>query len=62
MLVADQKTAREYGQIRLGLQVKGRPIPANDIWIAATALQHGLTLITRDAHFTEVDSLTIQAW
>jgi tRNA(fMet)-specific endonuclease VapC len=44
------------------LQVKGRMIPRNDIWIAATALQHNLTVITRDEHFKNVDNLLLAAW
>ena len=41
---------------------KGRPIPENDIWIAAIALQYDLTLITRDTHFGEVDNLKVESW
>jgi tRNA(fMet)-specific endonuclease VapC len=50
VLGCDTETARRYGEIKCALQIKGRPIPENDIWTAAIALQHGLTLITRDAH------------
>jgi tRNA(fMet)-specific endonuclease VapC len=62
ILVCDTRTAQEYGQIKNSLRAKGRPIPENDIWIAALAKQHSLTLITRDAHFGEVESLVIEAW
>ncbi|HEY4572503.1 MAG TPA: PIN domain-containing protein [Thermoanaerobaculia bacterium] len=41
---------------------KGRPIPENDIWIAASARQHGLTLATRDGHFDDVDGLITETW
>jgi tRNA(fMet)-specific endonuclease VapC len=44
------------------LRLKGRPLPENDIWIAALALQHNLTLVTRDAHFQEVEHLKIVVW
>ena len=54
VLHVDVETARQYGSIRAELKRKGRPIPENDIWIAATAKQHLLTLVTRDAHFREV--------
>ena len=54
--------AIEYGQIKNNLRAKGRPIPENDIWIAALAKQYGLTLVTRDGHFGEVDGLAIEAW
>jgi len=43
--------------IKASLRRKGKPIPENDIWIAALALQHDLIVATRDAHFNEVDSL-----
>lgn len=58
----DAQTADWYGQIKHALRTKGRPIPENDIWISAIALQHGLTLATRDAHFHEVDHLLIDRW
>lgn len=62
VLPCDEMTGDYYGQIKHLLRVKGRPIPENDIWIAAMALQYGLTLVTRDAHFKEVDKLLIEAW
>ena len=62
VLGCDTETARRYGQVKNALRVKGRPIPENDVWIAAIALQHGLTLVTRDVHLGEVDSLSVAAW
>jgi tRNA(fMet)-specific endonuclease VapC len=62
ILPCDQSTAHWYGQVKDGLRAKGRPIPENDIWIAALALQHRLTLATRDSHFNEVDGLSIETW
>ena len=62
VLNCDVETARWYGEIKQRLRQKGRPIPENDIWIAAIALQHDLTVITRDLHFKEVESLGIEAW
>ncbi|MBM4028865.1 MAG: type II toxin-antitoxin system VapC family toxin, partial [Planctomycetes bacterium] len=44
VLVCDLETARRYGEIKNALRIKGRPLPENDIWIAALARQHGLTL------------------
>ena len=41
---------------------KGTPIPDNDIWIAAIALQHNLILVTRDTHFDEIESLQTERW
>ena len=58
----DLETARQYGDIKDQLSRKGRLIPDNDIWIAAVAMQHGLVLVTRDAHFNEVESLEIERW
>jgi tRNA(fMet)-specific endonuclease VapC len=62
VLNCDSDTARQYGIIKHALRLKGRPIPDNDIWIAAIARQYQLTLITRDAHFTEVDDLLSETW
>jgi tRNA(fMet)-specific endonuclease VapC len=62
VLGCDTDTARRYGVVKNALRVKGRPIPENDIWIAAVALQHGLSLITRDRRFNEFDGLTVEVW
>lgn len=62
VLVCDEETARHYGSIKLRLRQRGRPIPENDIWIAASALQHGLALVTRDGHFGYVDDLITESW
>ena len=62
ILVCDVETAQHFGLIRSNLRKKGRPIPENDIWIAAVVLQHNLTLTTRDAHFSSVDNLVVEAW
>jgi tRNA(fMet)-specific endonuclease VapC len=62
VLPCDIGTAREYGLIRKLLRDKGSPIPENDIWIAATARQHSLTLVTRDAHFAAIDDLVQESW
>jgi tRNA(fMet)-specific endonuclease VapC len=59
ILFCDMKTSHQYGKIKNGLRIKGRPIPENDIWIAAITKQHGLTLISRDEHFKEVDGLSV---
>ena len=58
----DLETAQWYGIIKERLRRKGRPIPNNDIWIAAIAMQHDLTLVTRDSHFDEVESLQTERW
>ena len=53
----DEGTADFYGRIFALLRRKGRPIPTNDLWIAAAALQHGLLLATRDDHFAAIEGL-----
>lgn len=62
ILVCDAATAQVYGQIKNALKLKGRPIPENDMWIAAVAMQHDLTLVSRDTHFNEIEGLTIESW
>ncbi len=52
-------TADRFGRIAAALRAKGRPIPTNDIWIAAHAMETGADLLSFDAHFVEVDGL---AW
>jgi len=44
------------------LRIKGRPLPENDIWIAALARQHDLTLVTRDTHFEQMEGLSLAMW
>lgn len=62
LLLPTAHTAAKYGQVKFALKTIGRPIPENDIWIAATALEHGLPLVTRDAHFAHVPGLTVLNW
>ena len=62
VLVCSITTARCYGKIKNVLLDKGRPIPENDIWIAAIAQQYELTLVTRDSHFDEIGDLEIERW
>lgn len=62
VLTCDTETAREYGRIKNDLRVKGKPIPENDIWIAAIAIQYDLTLVTRDGHFNEIEGLATETW
>lgn len=54
--------ARHYAQIRWSLKQRGKPIPENDLWIAAACIQHSLPLLSRDAHFKLVPGLTVQDW
>lgn len=59
---ADASTADAYAQAKAGLLRKGKPIPENDIWIAAIALQYNLVLVTLDKHFQEVEGLLTENW
>ena len=62
VLIVDEGTARAYAEVRVALKRSGRPIPANDVWIAALALQHGLPVLTRDEHFDAVPGLERRDW
>lgn len=55
-------TAKEYAKIKNSLKKKGKPIPENDIWIAASAIEHNLILITRDEHFKNITDLKMDKW
>ena len=61
-LAANLGTAELYGRIWADLAARGTMIPQNDIWIAATALQHGMPLATSDTHFERVDGLAVEHW
>lgn len=55
----DLETAEFYAFIVKALKAKGKPIPTNDIWIAASSLRHGLALCSADRHFEEIDGLML---
>ena len=62
LLPISAATAECYGELKQQLALAGTPIPENDLWIAAVALEHGLPLATRDAHFLRVPGLTVLDW
>jgi tRNA(fMet)-specific endonuclease VapC len=62
ILSCDAETASHYGEIKADLRRKGRPLPDNDLWIAAIARQHQLTVATRDGHFSEIPGLALLSW
>ena len=62
ILGADIGTAREFGKIKNELRLKGRMIPVNDLWIASSARQHDLTVVSDDRHFAEVENLRWEQW
>jgi len=62
ILKVDALVANEYAKIRLALKLKGRPIPENDIWIAAIAQVNNLGIITLDKHFNYIEELDVKAY
>ncbi len=56
----DEETAARYAVIIRSLQDAGNPIPTNDIWIAASAMQHGAYLLTTDQHFRSVGQIVAE--
>ncbi len=55
----DPETSERYAVIVNSLREAGTPIPTNDIWIAASAMQHGLRLLTTDAHYRTVSQIIV---
>jgi len=54
-----RRTAEYFALIKNRLRETGRPIPINDVWIAAGCLEHGAVLVTHDSHFEYVEGLRI---
>jgi predicted nucleic acid-binding protein len=57
VLLPGRETAEHYARLFVQLRRSGTPVPDNDLWIAALALEHDLTLITRDRHFERIPQL-----
>lgn len=57
IFVVDAETAEYYAEVLQQLKKAGTPIPTNDIWIAACAIQHGFKVLTRDKHFKRIAGL-----
>jgi tRNA(fMet)-specific endonuclease VapC len=62
ILAATDETTIAYAALRVALKRSGHPIPANDAWIAALALQHRLPILSRDHHFDVVPGLERKGW
>ena len=62
LLVVDRDTSLIYAGVKHDLKRRGRPIPENDLWIAALALQHDQPILSRDAHFDAVDGVRRVGW
>lgn len=57
----DHDVARIYAEIVRSLRKKGRPLPTNDVWIAASAARAGATLLAYDAHFAVIERIGVLA-
>jgi len=55
----DDDVCMSYAKIKLELKKKGKPIPDNDIWIAACAHAKGLSVATFDQHFSEISQIEL---
>lgn len=62
VLRVDEATTEHYAEVRNELREMGRPIPENDVWIAALARQHDQPLVSRDEHFDQVARLQRLGW
>ena len=62
VLDINEPTTQHYAEITLDLRHKGKPIPTNDLWIAALCRQHSLPLLSRDRHFDQVTGLKRIGW
>jgi tRNA(fMet)-specific endonuclease VapC len=62
VLDVDDETTHHYAAIGLELKRMGKPIPANDLWIAALCRQHDLSILSRDRHFDAVSGVERIDW
>ena len=62
VLPVPDETSNSYASVRVTLKQRGTPIPANDAWIAALALQHRLPVLSRDLHFDAVPQVERRGW
>ena len=62
VLDISERTTRHYADIAVELRRFGRPIPTNDLWIAALCRQHGFPLLSRDRHFDVVPGMQRIVW
>ncbi|HDH05502.1 MAG TPA: type II toxin-antitoxin system VapC family toxin [Nitrospirae bacterium] len=60
MIEIDEETSERYAIIVNYLREQGTPIPTNDIWIAASAMQYGLKIITTDKHYLKVPLVLVE--
>ncbi len=60
LIQIDEETAGFYAEIYWDLRRKGKPVPSNDMWVAASAMKHGLALFTFDEHFNNINVLLLK--
>lgn len=60
LVPAGTETAEHYARIYAYLRSQGLPIPTNDLWIAASAMEHSAELVTFDEHFTHVEQIIVR--
>jgi tRNA(fMet)-specific endonuclease VapC len=58
-LNATAETAEVFGQVKSSLRKSGTPLPINDVWIAAHALETGSVVVTYDVHFKSIPGLRL---
>lgn len=57
-----RKTSEYYADIRFELKKIGKPIPENDIWIAAIAKENDMVIVTRDKHLKDIEFIATEEW
>ena len=62
VLEVSARTSSVYALVRQQLRTAGTPIPENDVWLSALALEHGIEVLSNDAHFDWVEGLTRVGW
>jgi len=60
VLIVDEETADRYATIRVALKKAGTPVAVNDIWIAASAMQHGIPILTSDRDFQKIPQVIVR--
>lgn len=60
VLIVDEETSERHATIRVALKKAGTPVAANDIWIAASAMQHGLPILTSDRDFQNISQVIVR--
>lgn len=62
VVAMDEETAKRYAMILNSLRRSGVPIPTNDVWIAASAMQYGSALLTTDTHYRVVTQVVAEVF